>query len=220
RPRARRLAVRRLVARARRPGGDVRDRRAPGPRPQAGEERAAAVRGPVRRRAAALRRADGHVPALRPLRRLGPRLARGGSRVIGRGRWARGAAALALLGATLGAALDGLHTHFGKTAYTHPVVWRMAWWVPLLFAGAFSLGLARPLLERLLGAAGPMPSRGGVAAAFGAFVVAYVVSVLPLPWPVVAGMILVLFALSWWLFDRSPAGLAVALAASFGGPAV
>ncbi len=140
--------------------------------------------------------------------------------MIGRGRWARGAAALALLGATLGAALDGLHTHFGKTAYTHPVVWRMAWWVPLLFAGAFSLGLARPLLERLLGAAGPMPTRAGVVSAFGAFVAAYVASVLPLPWPAIAAILLVLFAESWWLFDRSPAGLAVALAASFGGPAV
>lgn len=96
----------------------------------------------------------------------------------------------------------------------------MAWWVPLLFAGAFSLGLARPLLERVLGAAGPMPTRAGVTAALGAFVAAYVVSVLPLPWPAVAGLIFVLFALSWWLFDRSPAGLAVALAASFGGPAV
>lgn len=140
--------------------------------------------------------------------------------MIGRGRWARGAVVLALLGATLGSALDGLHTHFGKTAYTHPVVWRMAWWVPLVFAGAFALGLARPLLERILGAAGPMPTRGGVAASLGAFVAAYVVSVLPLPWPAVAGLILVLFALSWRLFDGSPAGLAVALAASFGGPAV
>lgn len=140
--------------------------------------------------------------------------------MIGRGRWARGAVVLALLGATLGAALDGLHTHFGKTAYTHPVVWLMAWWVPLLFAAAFALGLARPLLERILGAEGPMPTRAGVAAAFGAFVAAYVVSVLPLPWPAIAGMILVLFAVSWWLCDRSPAGLAVALAASLGGPAV
>ena len=140
--------------------------------------------------------------------------------MIGRGRWARGAVVLALLGATLGAALDGLHTHFGKTAYAHPVVWLMAWWVPLLFAGAFTLGLARPLLERVLGAAGPMPSRAGVAAAFGAFVLAYVVTVLPLSWPVVAAIVLVLFAVSWWLFDRSPAGLAVALVASVGGPAV
>jgi hypothetical protein len=137
-----------------------------------------------------------------------------------RGRWARGAVVLALLGATLGAALDGLHTHFGKTAYTHPVVWLMAWWVPLLFASAFTLGLARPLLERLLGAAGPMPTARGTVAAFAAFVLAYVVSVAPLPWPAVAALLFVLFGVSWWLFDRSPAGLAVALAASLGGPAV
>jgi voltage-gated potassium channel Kch len=139
--------------------------------------------------------------------------------MIGPGRFARGVVVLALLGATVGVGLDGLHSHFGKTVYTHPVFWRMAWWVPLLFAGAFMLGLGRPLLERVLGAAGPMPSAAGTAAAFAAFIMAYVVTILPIAWPLVAALLFIIFAISWWFFDRSPAGLVISLLAGFGGPA-
>jgi MFS family permease len=135
-------------------------------------------------------------------------------------RWLRGAAIMAGLGATVGVALDGIHTHLGATSYTHPVLWRMAWWVPLIFAGAFAIGLLRPLLDRWLAALSPAPSVRDVGSAFAVFVGAYFISVAPLPWPAIAGLLLAIFASSWWLFDRSSTGMAIAVAAAIGGPTV
>ena len=57
-----------------------------------------------------------------------------------------------------------------------------------------------------------------VAMAF--FVAAYWLSILPLPWLQVAGILFAMFALSWWLCDRTWVGLAIAVAAAFGGPTV
>jgi hypothetical protein len=126
---------------------------------------------------------------------------------------------MALLGATLGVLLDGIHTHFGATAYTHPVFWLMAWWVPLLFAGAFAVGLLRPLLERALGKT-PPPPLGDVLLALSIFVCAYWLTVVPLPWPLVSAILVAMFAVSFTLSDRSPVVLGIAVAAAFGGPAV
>src|SRR5262249_47215271 len=132
----------------------------------------------------------------------------------------RGVVVLALLGATLGVALDGIHTHFGATTYTHPVLWRMAWWVPLLFAGAFGAGILRPLLERALGRVAPAPPAPQVAWSLAGFVGAYWLTVAPLPWTVVAGVLAVLFAFSFALSDRSPVTFGIAVAAAFVGPAI
>jgi hypothetical protein len=135
-------------------------------------------------------------------------------------RWLRAWLVLAGLGATLGVLLDGIHTHFGATAYTHPVFWRMAWWLPLLFGGAFSIGLLRPLLDRIFDHRAPSPSTGRALVAMGFFIAAYWLSVLPLAWPQAAGILFAVFALSWWLCDRTWVGLAIAAAAAFGGPTV
>ncbi len=131
-------------------------------------------------------------------------------------RWGRAAAVLAALGATAGTLLDGIHTHFGATAYTHPVFWRAAWWVPLLFAGAYSIGLLGPLLERRRAP----PSWPSVLAAWGCFVVGYWTTVLPLTWPAIAALLVVLFALAWTVTGRSRVQLGIAVAAALGGPAV
>ena len=57
---------------------------------------------------------------------------------------------LFLFGATVGSALDAIHTYSGTTAYPQPVAFRMAWWTPLLFGFAgLSTGLAYPIVERL-----------------------------------------------------------------------
>jgi hypothetical protein len=45
-------------------------------------------------------------------------------------------ALLFLFGATVLTVCDGFHSYSGTTAYTHPVAFRAAWWVPLLFATA------------------------------------------------------------------------------------
>jgi hypothetical protein len=53
-----------------------------------------------------------------------------------------------------------------------------------------------------------------------AFVIAYVVSALPLAWPIVSAMLVAIFAITYLTLDRSRVGLVVAIAAAFGGPAV
>jgi hypothetical protein len=141
-------------------------------------------------------------------------------------RWARGAAALAALGATAGTALDGIHTHTGTTEYGAPVAWRAAWWVPLLFAGAaLAVGLLRPAAEAALGPRGPAaraaPAPPGAAAAgagFALFVLAYALSgVLPAGR---APALAAVFAVAWAAFDRTALGLALAAVTAAGGAAV
>ena len=122
---------------------------------------------------------------------------------------------LALLGATLGTALDGIHSHFGATRYTRPVFFLAAWWVPPLFAGAFSIGLLRPLLRR----EAPPPWWHAIAS-MALFALAYSASVLPLSWPVVAAILLAIFCVSYGAFDRSVAGLAICVGGALGGPLV
>jgi hypothetical protein len=135
-------------------------------------------------------------------------------------RFRRAALLLAALGATLGTALDGIHTHLGATAYTHPVFWRAAWWVPPLFGGAFAIGMACPLAERFLRRASRAPASGAIALAFVAFIGAYFLSVAPLPWPATAALLLGIFVVAWARLDRSPVSLGIAVLAAFGGPAV
>ena len=130
------------------------------------------------------------------------------------GRWLRASAVLALAGATLGFLLDAIHTHTGTTAYTRPVFFEAAWWVPPLFAFAgLAIGLARPLWERLLRRPSPAPAASTVALAMGGFILAYALSgVLPGEWPLRALALGALFLASYLAFDRS--GLGLFLAAS------
>src|SRR5437588_12706585 len=58
---------------------------------------------------------------------------------------------LFLLGATLGTALDSLHVHSGVERYPLPVLFGLAWWVPLLFgSAAVAIGYSHPLVDPLL----------------------------------------------------------------------
>lgn len=133
-------------------------------------------------------------------------------------RWVRGAAILFLLGATLGSGLDAIHTHCGATSYPEPIAFRMAVWTPLLFGGAFTIGLLRPLLDRSGGR--PRPPLRSAGLSMGLFAVAYFASVLPAPWWTVAAILGAIFVASYFLFDRSRVGLAIALGAAVGGPLV
>jgi hypothetical protein len=64
----------------------------------------------------------------------------------------RSALTLFSIGATVGSALDALHTHSGVTTYPRPIFMKMAWWTPGIFGFAgLSTGLAYPVVERMTG---------------------------------------------------------------------
>jgi len=128
-------------------------------------------------------------------------------------RWVIASLVLLLLGATLGTALDGIHTHTGTTAYPHPWWFRSAPWVPPLFAAAaLSIGLARPLWERWLGRASALPSLPSTLGATGLFICAYFLSGLLPGGALVRGLVLILIAAAiWWSCDRTRLGVGLAL---------
>jgi hypothetical protein len=120
------------------------------------------------------------------------------------------------VGATLGSALDTIHSHFGALSYASPVFARTAWWVPLLYAGAYSGAITRPLLAR-----GEPPLPGWKAAlGMGIFITAYWLTVAPWPWLLRCVLLTGLFVAGWWICDRTPAGVGISLAAAVLGPAV
>src|SRR4051812_11859602 len=112
-----------------------------------------------------------------------------GTMPVGRQRLIRAAVILVGLGATLGSALDAIHSHFGATSYTSPVIAKAAWWVPLLFAGAYGTGIGRPLLAR---EEPPLPG-WKVALGMGLFIAASWLTVAPWPWPVRCALLSALF---------------------------
>jgi hypothetical protein len=114
------------------------------------------------------------------------------------------------LGATLGSALDAIHSHFGAISYTSPVIAKAAWWVPLLFAGAYGTGIGRPLLAR----EEPPISAWKVALGMGLFIAAYWL------WPVRCALLSAIFLTGWAICDRTRLGLLIAALAAFFGPVV
>lgn len=127
--------------------------------------------------------------------------------------WVRAGLLMAALGATLGPVLDGIHTHTGTTMYPQPWALKMAWWVPLLFAGAgIAAGLGPIQVERTIGARRPRPSGAAVAGSMALFVLAYALSgVVPGGNVVRAVVLATLFVISWALFDRTRLGFALGL---------
>lgn len=149
------------------------------------------------------------------------------------GKWLRAAIVLGVLGATVGVSLDAIHTHFGTgthpqtgvpatTWYPDPWIFRMAWWVPPLFASAaIAIGLGRPLWERILDRRTPPPPVAAVAASMGLFMLAYLLSgVLPFSWSTRALVLAVIAAATWSGFDRTPLGVFLALATAAVGTSV
>ena len=124
---------------------------------------------------------------------------------------------LAVLGATVGPLLDGLHTHSGATWYPHPQLWLAEWWVVPLFCGAaVAIGGGRLLTERFLPTRAPTPRQAALSMAL--FVVGYALSGF---WPIgelpMATLLLAFFAVSWAATDRSALGLAAAALTGLGG---
>jgi hypothetical protein len=132
----------------------------------------------------------------------------------------RAAAVLAVLGATLGVALDWMHVVSGTTAYARPLAIGVAWWTFPLFAGAgVAIGLGPRLVERALGRRDEVPSERSAAIGMACFVGAYLASC------VVRGMagaiaLAAIAGLAWWLVDRRGIGVVHAVLAAIGGTAV
>ena len=116
----------------------------------------------------------------------------------------------------MGSALDAIHSHFGAISYTHPVMAKAAWWVPLLFALAYAGGIARPLLAR----EEPRPPAWKVALGMGLFIAAYWLTVAPGSMRVRCALLGALFVVSWASCDRTLLGLFIAAVAAVLGPAV
>ena len=122
---------------------------------------------------------------------------------------------LVVVGATLGVLLDGVHSHFGATSYTNPVFAKTAWWVPLLFAGAYVGGIVRPLFSDK-----PSLPLWKPAVGMGLFVAAYFVTVAPLDVSTRIALLLGMFVTGYHFCDPSRACLIVSAIAAFSGPFV
>jgi MFS family permease len=137
-------------------------------------------------------------------------------------RWLRAALLLFALGATLGTALDAVHVHTATTRYTDPLVFEMAWFVPLLFGGAgVAVGLSRPLFDRLLRRDGPAPGTPALLGGLALFIAAYVLSgTLPAGNVAKCAALGALAAASLLLFDRTGLGLLLACTTAVTGSAI
>jgi hypothetical protein len=132
-------------------------------------------------------------------------------------RWARAALVLALLGATLGVALDWMHVASGTTSYAHAWIFGIAWWVfPLFSSAAVALGMGPTIAERLIKRVpAPQPMWRSLVG-MGLFVIAYLVSCVVHG---IAGAIALgaIAAGLWWLVDRRALGVLHMIVAAMGG---
>lgn len=136
--------------------------------------------------------------------------------------WLRATTCLLVLGATLGAGLDGIHTHLGVEAYAVPWHWLMARWVPLLFAGAaIAIGLVPVVADLAAFGSVARKSLGRVVAGLLLFVLAYALSgLLATAFAACTWTLAALFVLVWIVGDGTRLGLGLAVLAAVAGVTV
>lgn len=133
--------------------------------------------------------------------------------------YARPAMLLAFLGATVGPALDGLHTYSGVTWYPDAQFLRSVWWCPPLFCAAgVAIGLGRLVTERVMKVETTAPGARVVAVTMSAFLIAYAASgFLPVS-EVARAVVLLISALALWAaFDRTLVAALCMVTAGAGG---
>jgi hypothetical protein len=130
---------------------------------------------------------------------------------------------LVLLGATLGPALDYAHVATGAIAYPHPDAFGLAWWVPLLYAGAsLGIGLTHPAMDRVLDRRAARPiTLARLVAGIAALAAVWVASgALGPDSRVVTAAIAPAALLTWWALDGTRAGVVLAAGTAVAGVAV
>ena len=123
-------------------------------------------------------------------------------------------AALFAFGAVVLSFFDGFHTHSGTTVYRETLALPAAWWTPLLFASAAGFGgLAYALAHRRLAPAHPQPPWSQIGIFMLVYGACYAATawVRVSPWSMLA-LLAAAAAGAWWLLDRSPVGIVLALA--------
>ena len=127
---------------------------------------------------------------------------------------------LLLFGATVGTLLDAMHTFGGATEYLHPFVLRTAWWVPLLFTGAYGFGgFLYAVGHKKLGGPAEVPSWARVCFGVAVFSALYAITAfLPASNVVKLALLLAGAIALWFYLDRSRQGIVLALFAAVSGP--
>jgi len=126
---------------------------------------------------------------------------------------ARPLALLFLVGATVGPVLDGFHTHSGTLAYPDPWIYRMAFWVPLLFGTAvMQIATSHVQMDAFLKRPGRLLSWVSVLVGIATFVAAYFLSGF---WQVdsliLSGVLGAIAIGIWFGFDRTWQGVLLAI---------
>ncbi len=111
---------------------------------------------------------------------------------------------LLLLGATLGTALDALEVYSGVERYPWPMLFGVAWWVPLLFgAAAVAIGYSHPLVDPLISRTRPYRRLSSSIGELTWLVLAYLISASTLDSQAKVGLIAIIYLNFWLLAGRS-----------------
>jgi len=107
---------------------------------------------------------------------------------------------LFLLGATFGTALDALHVHSGVEHYPMPVLFGLAWWVPLLFGAAVvAISYSHPMIDPLLHHARPFHRLSSSFGELTWLLLAYLISASMLESIAMAGLLFQIYFNFWLL---------------------
>jgi hypothetical protein len=132
----------------------------------------------------------------------------------------REAIGLLLAGALFGTLLDGVHVATATTRYAHPALLGLAWWAPLLFAGAsLAIGVSHRLIDEILGR-DVRPATSRVAAGMALLLLLWATSGLVKPARLALWILVPASLLMWLALDGSVVGLVLALATASCGVAV
>lgn len=124
---------------------------------------------------------------------------------------------LVLAGAALGTVLDLVHVATATTRYHEPALLGLAWWSPLLFAGAaLAIGRSHTAVDTLFGRR-PSPDTRHVALGLAALLGLWVASGLMKGPRVATPLLAVASLVVWWRLEGTALGLALAFATAAGG---